>query len=212
MKHSNPATITSSATRPSLLRRVRSWEDQTSWAEFYKLYWKLVYGLARRSGLAHADAEDVCQEVFKRVAETIGNFESDPNRGTFRGWLMNLTRWRIADKYAARPKAERRGSRSSEGTSGSRTATIERVPDGSDPNANWNQEWKLHLIEAACERIAKRTKEAHYRAFDLHVRNRWPVEKVAAELGIRPGAVYLICHRLTKQLKAEVAKLRKQLG
>lgn len=212
MKPSNPETVSAMRTRPSLLRRVRAWDDNTSWGEFHALYRTLVYGLARRSGLHHADAEDVTQEVFKRVAETIHVFESDSNRGTFRGWLMNLTRWRIADKYSARPKSERRGSRKRDDTAGPRTATIDRVPDGADPDQEWDREWQRHILDAACERVARKANARHYRIFELHVRKHRTVEQVASELGVSASTVYLVCHRLTKQLKAEVAKLRKQLG
>src|SRR5258708_232651 len=85
-------------TRPTLLFRLRDWQDSASWGEFYRLYHKLVSSLATRSGLTHSEAEEVTQDVFKRVSETIREFESNPQRGTFRGWLMNLTRWRVADK------------------------------------------------------------------------------------------------------------------
>jgi hypothetical protein len=44
------------------------------------------------------------------------------------------------------------------------------------------------------------------------VRQQWPALRVAAELRINPASVYVIGHRLTKQLKAEVEKLQKQLG
>jgi RNA polymerase sigma factor (sigma-70 family) len=205
-------TVSSLRTRPSLLVRVRTWEDSTSWAEFHRLYRKLVYGLARRAGLSHADAEDVTQDVFKRVAETIRGFESNPDRGTFRGWLMNLTRWRIADKHAARPKEERRDAPSRDDTGGPRTSTIDRIPDRADADADWQKEWQRHLIDAACERIAGRVKPRHYQVFDLYVRQNWPVLKVARELGINPASVYVIGHRLTAQLKVEVAKLQEQLG
>src|SRR4051794_38829766 len=91
-------------TRASLLGRVRHWDDAASWEEFHRLYRKLIYGLARRSGLSHADAEDVTQSVLQRVAETIHEFESNPERGSFRGWLMQLTRWRITDRFRKQPK------------------------------------------------------------------------------------------------------------
>ena len=211
MKPSNSETVSTLRTRPSLLARVRTWEDSTSWNEFHRLYRKLVYGLARRSGLSHADAEDVTQDVFKRVAETIHQFESDPNRGTFRGWLMNLTRWRIADKFGAMPKHEYHSARKHDDTGGG-TATIERVPEEGAAESEWDKEWQHHLLDAACDRIARRVKAKHYQVFDLYVRQQWPVLKVAGELRINPASVYLIGHRLTKQLKAEVAKLRSQLG
>jgi len=38
------------------------------------------------------------------------------------------------------------------------------------------------------------------------------VKDVARELGISSASVYVIGHRLTKQLKSEVAKLRGKLG
>jgi hypothetical protein len=44
------------------------------------------------------------------------------------------------------------------------------------------------------------------------VRQQWPVLRVATELHLNPASVYVISHRLTKQLKAEVEKLRQQLG
>jgi RNA polymerase sigma-70 factor (ECF subfamily) len=212
MNAPKPETVSSLRTRPSLLFRVRTWEDSTSWEEFHRLYRKLVYGLARRSGLPHADAEDVTQDVFKRVAETIHEFESNPERGSFRGWLMNLTRWRIADKYSSRPKGEQHSERKHDDTAGPRTSTIDRVPDGADADIEWEKEWQHHLLDAACERIARRVKARHYQVFDLYVRQQWPVLKVAGELGINPASVYLIGHRLTKQLRAEVAKLQEQLG
>src|SRR4051812_4784950 len=89
-------------TRASLLFRIRDWQDEASWEEFYRLYRKLVYSLGRRAGLSHDEGEDVVQDVFKRVAETIGAFEAKPRRGSFRTWLMTLTRWRIADKFRDR--------------------------------------------------------------------------------------------------------------
>jgi RNA polymerase sigma-70 factor (ECF subfamily) len=61
------------------------------------------------------------------------------------------------------------------------------------------------------ERLARRVKPRHFQVFELYVRQQWPVLKVSAELGINPASVYLVGHRLTKQLKAEVATLRGQL-
>src|SRR5467141_3250894 len=37
-------------TRQSLLERLKNWEDQTSWQDFFNTYWKLIYGVARQAG------------------------------------------------------------------------------------------------------------------------------------------------------------------
>jgi RNA polymerase sigma factor (sigma-70 family) len=198
-------------TRPSLLLRVRDAGDRVSWAEFHRLYRRLVYGRARRAGLAHADAEDVAQDVFKRVAETIHDFDTNPERGSFRGWLMQLTRWRIADKFESQKNLPAALPASRDDTV-DRTATIERVPAPIDDQDEWDREWQQHLLAAAAERVARHVKPRHFQVFDLYVLQHTPMLRVAADLKVSPASVYVIAHRLTKLLKAEVEKLQKQLG
>lgn len=214
MNQPNPEdTASSLRTRVTLLMRVHQWDDAASWSEFYRLYHKLIYGLARRSGLPHADAEDVTQDVFKRVAETIHEFESDPARGKFRGWLMNLTRWRITDKFRRQPREQNARPAPPPDATSTRTSTINRLPDeANDREEDWELDWQRHLLDAACDRLAKRTKPRHFQAFDLYVRQRRPVLQVARDLNMNVATVYLVGHRLTKELKAEVARLREQLG
>src|SRR5215207_9840660 len=127
MSPSRPHPGTSLLTRPSLLFRVREWSDSASSDEFHRLYRRLIYGRARRSGLSHADAEDVAQDVFKRVAETIRDFDTNPERGSFRGWLMKLTHWRIADKFKSRQEF---GPPTNDGTMSNNalSALVDNVP------------------------------------------------------------------------------------
>jgi len=209
----DPATPTHSAvTSASLLFRLRDWRDAASWSEFYRLYQKLVLGLARRSGLTPTEAEEVAQDVFKRVAETIHEFEANPANGSFRGWLMNLTRWRITDKFRARPRGQSESPFRPAANDG--TSTIERVPDasGEATEAGWDDEWRHHVLDAALTRLARRVPAKHFQAFELYHRQGWSVMKVAKELSLNPATVYVIGHRLTKQLKEEVATLQTQLG
>jgi RNA polymerase sigma-70 factor (ECF subfamily) len=202
-------------TRSSLLFRLRDWQDAASWEEFYRLYQKLVYGLASRSGLTRVEAEEVTQDVFKRVAETIGEFESNPERGSFRGWLMNLTRWRIADKFRERQRATQMlAAPRPPADDASHTRTIERVADDSflDSEIVWDEEWQQHVLDAALQRLKTRVPAQHFQAFDFYVRQGWSVSKVATTLDLNIATVYVIGHRLKKQLKAEVERLKQQLG
>src|SRR5687767_12747485 len=91
------------ATRASLLGRLKNWEDARSWEEFTQIYSRLIRSVAIKAGLSEAEAKDVEQETLLCVARTIHEFESDPARGTFKSWLLNLTRWRIADQFHRRP-------------------------------------------------------------------------------------------------------------
>lgn len=202
---SSPSTL---RTRPTLLFRLRDWRDEATWTEFYRLYHSFVFACCRRSGLSHADAEEVTQDVFRRVAETVHKFESDPARGSFRGWLLNLTRWRIADKYRTRKPHEQKPGPGDHGDP-HRTATIERQPAETPPDA-WENEWQQSLLSAALDRLARRAPAKHFQIFDLYRRQDWSVLRVSRELGVNPATVYVISHRLTKQLKAEIVRLAQE--
>ncbi len=193
------------ATRRSLVERLTNWEDQQHWQEFFETYWGLIYGVARKSGLTDAEAQDVVQETVITVAKNITKYEREA--GSFRGWLLHITRWRIADQFRKRAPAtlQQKTRGSSRGT-----ATIDRVPDGVDIGATWEAEWQRHVFQAALERLKRKVDAKHYQIFDCLVVKEWPAAKVATNLRVGIAQVYLVKHRLSAQLKREVATLEKQ--
>jgi Sigma-70 region 2 len=60
-------TIAISRTRITLLERVRNLGDGRSWAEFHAIYRPLISGYLRGLGLKEHDADDLTQEVFRRL-------------------------------------------------------------------------------------------------------------------------------------------------
>ena len=83
-------------TSESLILRIRDPQDALAWSQFMAIYEPVVYRLSRRRGLQHADAEDLCQQVFLSVAKAIEDWEPDSRRTPFRIWLSPtfLDRWR----------------------------------------------------------------------------------------------------------------------
>ena len=84
-------------TRRSLLSRLKRWDDQESWQDFFNTYWKLIYGVATRAGLSDSEAQDVVQDTMVAVARQMPNFKYDPALGSFKSWLFLITRRRITD-------------------------------------------------------------------------------------------------------------------
>ena len=197
------------ATRRSLVDRLQNWEDRKHWQEFFDTYWKLIFSAARKSGLTETEAEEVVQETIITVAKKVGQLRYDPARGSFKGWLLHITRWRIADQFRKRQPGEDR-RRSSDNTR--ITATIERLPDAEavDLDALWEKEWQANLLAAAMQRVKKRVDAKQFQIFDCYVRKEWPAQKVAAELGVSVGQVYLARHRVTAILKKEIRALQMQ--
>ena len=194
-------------TRQSLLSRLKDWDDHDSWRMFFETYWRLIYNAAIRAGLTDAEAQDVVQETVISVSKSMPNFDYDSKKGSFKGWLLLLTRWRITDQFRKRQPGieERRKAPTS-----TQTATVERVPDpvGLALESAWDKEWENNLVEAAVQRVKQKVDPKLYQVFDLYVVKKWPVSRVARTLKVSAGRVYLTKHRIGHLIKREVAYLQ----
>ena len=197
-------------TRYSLLSRLGNWDDQESWRVFFDTYWRLIYSIALKSGLTEAEAEDVVQETVICVANDINKFKRDRKFGSFKGWLRNLTRWRIADQL--RKRAPNRSGERVTANEDPRLMELAEMPSSGDAGLErvWEAEWQSNLMKAALERVKRRVKEEHYQMFDLNVVREWPANKVAQTLEVNIAQVYLAKHRILALLKKEVRLLEKQ--
>src|SRR5213595_3869013 len=199
------------ATRRSLIDRLHNWDDRKRWQEFFDTYWKLIYSAARKSGLTDVEAQEVIQETVITVAKNIDKLKYDPAIGSFKGWLLQITRWRIADQFRKREPGNAKRGRSPDDRL---TATIERVPDSRivDLDAVWEKEWQDNLFDAAIARVKKKVDLKQFQIFDCYVRKEWPAQKCAEQLCVNIGQVYLARHRVAELMKKEVKKLEKISG
>src|SRR5204862_6654064 len=136
-------------TRKSLLSRLKNWDDNASWRDFFDTYWKLIYGVALKAGLTHTEAQDVVQETVLGVAKSIGQFKYDPAVCSFKSWLMQVTRNRISNQFERRRRHPRAADTALDHASS--TPLLERVADpaGNALEAVWNGEWEKNLMDAA---------------------------------------------------------------
>lgn len=191
-------------------RRLADPGDAEIWGEFYQLYRKLVYGFAAHSGLDHADAEEVTQDVFNEVATNIHDYLAQPQRGSLRGWLLNLTRWRVIDKARRRQRHQKHQQPRSRDSHDRRDDTIEALPDLSPPALDelWEREWEQQILIQALENLRSHVDTRHYQAFELHAAHGLSVRTIAQQLELNPASVYVIHYRLRRLLKAEVDRLK----
>ena len=204
-------------TRWSLIQRLKNWDDQESWGEFFEAYWRLIYSMASKSGLTHAEAEEVVQETIIAVCRKIKEFRADPAAGSFKSWLLTLIRWRIGDQFRKRARAEalrhHRSAALDPATEPS-TATEERVPDpaGNALDAVWNEEWEANLLETALEKLKAQVKPKHYQIFYLLAVKEQPPTQVAKALGVNIGQVYLVKHRVGCLFKRALKDAETKIG
>lgn len=200
-------------TRRSLLSRLRDLGDDASWRTFFDTYWHLIYNVARKSGFADAEAQDVVQETVIAVARKMPGFYYDPAKGSFKRWLLLITRRRIQDHLR---RLYRSASAAGEGPMGGADGLdelpgAEAAPDA-QIDAAWEQEWRDHVFQIALARVRQRSNPKPYQAFDCCVLQGLGASEVARMLGMTTAQVYLAKHRVSKAVKRAAAQLEAELG
>ena len=198
-------------TRQSLLVRLKNWDDSASWQEFFDRYSKLIYGVAIKAGLSDAEAQEVVQETMVSVSKKMPEFKYDPSIGSFKGWLLHMTHWRINDQLRKR-KRDAVLMRSRE-TATKRTATLEKIPDpaGAGLDEIWEEEWEKNITEMAMDRVKTQVSPKQYQIFNLYVMKKWPMNKISEALGVNMGQIYLAKHRVGGVLKREIKQLESRM-
>jgi RNA polymerase sigma factor (sigma-70 family) len=233
-------TESSLATRPSLLARLKDWNQQTAWQVFAHDYAPLLRNVARKAGLTETEADEVVQEALIAVAKKIGEFKHAGNRGSFRAWLYQQARWRIADQFRSRArnrnpeggcpsglpavvledtKVSTRGCREEPSDLGANEVWRPRYAGESGSQINeadpeferlWDAEWEQHIGHNALERVKRKVSGRQYQLFDLHVLQGLSVAAAAKAAGTTVAAVYMAKSRVGRLVAREVNAVKAQ--
>lgn len=197
-------------TRQSLLARLGDCGDQAGWREFFDLYWRLIYNVARKSGLADAESQDVVQSTFIYLSRRMPGFRYDPSRGSFKSWLRVVTRSRISAHFR---KIKRQQPMMQEPFPADDEQSFGN--DIPDPAADvldvlWQREWEAHMINTALRRVRAKVSSQQLLIFRLASLGELSLKQVARKLDVSLAQVYLARHRVGKLFKKEVTNLRAQ--
>ncbi|HVA45305.1 MAG TPA: RNA polymerase sigma factor [Pirellulales bacterium] len=189
------------STRDSLLARLGRPSDERAWQEFMEIYGPLVYRLARRRGFQHADADDLCQEVFQATAKSIERWRQRPDRGSFRAWLFQIARNVMINTLRHR-------QRHPGGVGGSEIKRLlDQQPADDQESRLLAVEYERHLFQWAAEAVKKEFRQATWQAFwQTGVEGRKSSD-VAKELDISVGAVYIARSRVMARLRAKIEEV-----
>jgi len=200
-------------TRSSLLNRLRNVEDDEGWRRFFETYWRLIYNVAMKSGLSESHAQDLVQETVISVARKMPEFRYDRTKGSFKQWLLLITRRRIQDHfrrlYRSLPMAHGRLEQSE--------LSLESIPSPMlPPDAEiaqaWESEWRDHVFQLALARVRERANPKQYQVFDYCVLQNVRASEAARMLGLSAAQVYLAKHRMTQAVKRAAAEIEVELA
>jgi len=205
-----PGTDSFLPTRQSLLSRLRDWQDHDGWREFFDMYWRLIYSVARQAGLDDATAQDVVQNTFIYLARRMPKFRYDRTRGSFKSWLRCVTRSRIS-VFRRRTEAKE-PSLPELPLEGDEVPIWETIPDpaGDAMDEIWQREWEENLLKTALRRIGLKVSAKQLMIFELAALGEVPLKQVARKLDVSLAQVYLARHRVGKMFKTEIARLRRE--
>jgi len=194
-----------SVTHASLLDGLRDRRNDRAWRLFYDRYVPMLMALAKRLGLADTDAQDVVADTLAEFITAYREGIYDPARGRLRHWLKGIVRNKLLQLRhrrhvaAVHADAVARDAAARAGDSG----TADEV------DAAFEREWQLERLNQALATLRIESDVDDFQAFDLYALKGWPVQQVAAFLGVTANVVYLAKSRGMKRLREILSDLER---
>lgn len=189
-------------TNMDLLLQLKSDETvnrEMGWGIFVDRYGPIICGFARNAGLPSGEADDIMQNVLFNFFKVADQFEYDPSKGRFRGYLKRITLNAIRQRYRKRQEANL-------DTHGMKAAEDER----DDLEAIFDREWAEHLLSEAMTEARPKFEPKTWEAFELYGRRGMSAERAAERLNMTPEAIRHAKSRVMKSVREVVTRLREE--
>lgn len=166
--------------------------DDSAWEELVKTHTRRVYSICYRFTGADGEAQDITQEVFLRIFQTLKSFRA--GEGSFTVWLTRLTRNLLIDHY-------RRGKmqRMSDSLDDQLPVLEERSSHSSRADALLAGRQASEILQAALQKLSPELRETVV----LRDLEEMDYREIAAVLRVPEGTVK---SRLNRG-RAELAKI-----
>jgi RNA polymerase sigma-70 factor, ECF subfamily len=185
---------------PELLKRCLA-GDNTAWEELLRTHTRKVYNLCYRFSGLGGDAEDLTQEIFIKIFQTLRSY--DPTQGSFQTWLNRVSRNHLVDHYR-RTRKDRL------------TSPIEDEPmqlgekpaSGSSPAERVEWRERKELLQAGLDRLSPDMREAVI----LRDLQDLDYQEIAQVLGVPEGTVKSRINRGRVELARVLKRMESMRG
>jgi len=184
-----------------------------------RIYWKPLYGYARRSGRTAPDAQDLTQAFFERLLA--GNLvaRADPARGRFRSFLLTSFKNFLVNDWQ-KSRTQKRGGRiiiEPLDFDAAESGFEEPASHAESPDQAFDRQWALALLETVLEQLRREYADCgRLSLFDglkaslSGDRTGFHYRELAGTLGLSEGAIKIAAHRLRHRyrelLREEIAR------
>ena len=182
------------ATRSSMIRDLKLEEvSQERWQDITLIYKRLLLDWMKNKNLPASAKDEIIQNCWVAVYESIGKFERDADKGSFRGWLRTICRNKIADYFRSLQKDQ--------GVSQERLNAFV-YPEQKDADEIEREEQALREAEArALQIIRSKTNEQTWKMFWMTTVENVPTEEVAQKFNVTKAGVRMAKQRVLKRLR-----------
>ena len=122
-------------------------------------YWRPIYSYVRRAWRKqNEDAKDATQAFFKRLLDKGGFSLADKNRGRLRTFLLTDLQFFLRDEWVKSKAQKRGGGEEPVRLDSAHAETLlsdSGLHDSAPPDAQFDLEWGVNLIQHAMTRVAK---------------------------------------------------------
>ncbi len=184
-------------TRNSLILRLKEPLDAEAWFQFCEIYEPLILRIAKSRGLQNADANDLAQEAFIRIAKSVSRWQADAEKGSFRGWIGTIARNLTIDFL-------RRNNRLPVSAD---DAVLQTLPQPCAESLYYDAEYEKQLFAWAANKVQPTVQAKTWQAFWLTAVGQRQVAEVAKELQISTGAVYIARSRVIAKLRETIERV-----
>jgi RNA polymerase sigma-70 factor (ECF subfamily) len=160
-----------------LLNRCLAGED-SAWESLLRLHTRRIYNLCYRFTGRAEDAEDVAQEVFIKVFQTLKSY--DAAQGSFSTWLNRVTRNHLVDHYRRSRKDRATASLEDE-----MPAAEQKSSPLLEPGRQVESRERRELLQLALDKLSPDLREAVI----LRDLEDLDYEEIAQVLGVPQGTV-----------------------
>ena len=187
-----------SPTSVSLLDRLRQQPHDEDWTRFVALYRPFIERFIRLEPALAADAEDVCQEVMKKLVEHLPRFHRERD-GSFRAWLKTITINEVNEFWRRRQRRRSIGGDDAH-------SILDALGDPQDAlSQQWDRDHGRHVLRRLRDLIEPEFSPTTWQAFRLRMLEEKPSAEVASLLKISTNAVNIAKSRVLARLRKEAA-------
>ena len=178
----------------TLLDRLRGQSREEDWTRLVLLYQPFIERFIRFDIRLADDAEDIGQEVLKKVVEHLPRFRRVRD-GSFRAWLKTITVNEV--NHFWRKRLRHRAVGHDKGG-----LMLEALADpAADLSQQWDREHDNYVLHRLLDLIEPEFSPTTWNAFRLRVFEEMPTAKAAVELQISKNAVHIAKSRVLARLR-----------